>query len=312
MSQYIPGSDSPENLEYAARAESEFDQVLQMDPRNVVAMASLASLSYNQATGKDIDRKIRKLDEAKAWYEKLLAIDPRNKEAYYTLGVIAWSKWYPAYSEARAKLGLRPEAPGPLPNLAVRDDLRSRYSPMLEEGISNLTKALEIDPMYDDAMAYMNLLIRERADLRDTVQEYQQDVATADQWVHKTLETKRAKASARSGSFSAVAPAPGGQAPPSRIRVGGNVQQALLVQKVEPVYPPLARQARIQGVVRFDLIIGGDGQVKNVTVLSGHPLLVPAAMEAVRQWVYKPTLLNGEPVEVTTTADVNFLLPPNQ
>lgn len=95
---------------------------------------------------------------------------------------------------------------------------------------------------------------------------------------------------------------------PQRIRVGGNVQQAKLVRQPRPVYPPLAKQARIQGTVKFNAIIGRDGTIQNLTVVSGHPLLVPAALEAVKQWVYQPTLLNGEPVEVVTQIDVNFTL----
>jgi protein TonB len=95
---------------------------------------------------------------------------------------------------------------------------------------------------------------------------------------------------------------------PSRIRVGGNVQQAKLIRQPKPIYPPLAKQARISGVVRLNAIIGKDGTIQNLTVASGHPLLVPAAMEAVKQWVYQPTLLNGEAVEVVTQIDVNFTL----
>ena len=75
-----------------------------------------------------------------------------------------------------------------------------------------------------------------------------------------------------------------------------------------PTYPPLAKQARIQGTVRFTAIIGKDGTIQNLQLVSGHPLLVPAAQDAVKQWVYKPTLLNGEPVEVITQIDVNFTL----
>lgn len=93
-----------------------------------------------------------------------------------------------------------------------------------------------------------------------------------------------------------------------RIRVGGNVQQAKLVRQPKPSYPPLAKQARIQGTVKFNAIIGKDGTIQNLTVVSGHPLLVPSALEAVKQWVYQPTLLNGEPVEVVTQIDVNFTL----
>lgn len=95
---------------------------------------------------------------------------------------------------------------------------------------------------------------------------------------------------------------------PERILVGGNVQQAKLIRQPKPVYPPLARQARVQGAVRLNAIIGRDGAIQNLQVTSGHPLLVPAAIEAVRQWVYQPTFLNGEPVEVVTVIEVNFTL----
>lgn len=95
---------------------------------------------------------------------------------------------------------------------------------------------------------------------------------------------------------------------PQRIRVGGGVISANLITKVAPVYPPLAKQARIQGTVSLTAIIGADGAVQNLEVISGHPLLVQAAMEAVKQWLYKPTLLNGNPVEVITQVDVNFTL----
>ena len=95
---------------------------------------------------------------------------------------------------------------------------------------------------------------------------------------------------------------------PKRITIGGNVQQAKLVRQPKPVYPPLAKQARISGVVHLAAVISKDGTIQDLKVISGHPLLIPAALEAVKQWVYQPTLLNGEPVEVSTQIDVNFTL----
>ena len=95
---------------------------------------------------------------------------------------------------------------------------------------------------------------------------------------------------------------------PKQIRVGGNVQAAKLIRSVPPTYPPLALQARIQGIVRFTATIGHDGRVSEVTLISGHPLLVPAAQEAIRQYEYQPSLLNGQPVEVVTQVDVPFTL----
>ncbi len=103
-------------------------------------------------------------------------------------------------------------------------------------------------------------------------------------------------------------PATAAGATPMRIRVGGNVQAANLILKVTPAYPSLAKQARIQGVVQFTAIINKDGTIQSLQLMSGHPLLIPAATDAVKQWVYKPTLLNGEPVEVITQIDVNFTL----
>ena len=96
--------------------------------------------------------------------------------------------------------------------------------------------------------------------------------------------------------------------PPKRIRVGGAVQKANLIRQVRPVYPPLARQARIQGTVKLTAIIARNGTIQKLEVLSGHPLLIPSALQAVKQWRYKPTLLNGQPVEVVTQVDVNFTL----
>ena len=95
---------------------------------------------------------------------------------------------------------------------------------------------------------------------------------------------------------------------PTRIRVGGNVQSNNLIEKVVPVYPPDAKAARVQGTVRFTATIGKDGRVEDLQLVSGHPLLAAAASDAVKQWVYKPTLLNGNPVEVVTQIDVNFTL----
>lgn len=97
-------------------------------------------------------------------------------------------------------------------------------------------------------------------------------------------------------------------APATRIRVGGQVQSAKLVRRVEPVYPPRAAEARIQGTVRFEVILGRDGKVANLRLVSGHPLLIEPATDALRQWEYSPTLLNGAPVEVATTVDIVFSL----
>lgn len=97
-------------------------------------------------------------------------------------------------------------------------------------------------------------------------------------------------------------------APTGPMKVSSGVQAAKLERMVRPPYPPLAKQARISGTVRFAAVIAPDGRIQELQVVFGHPLLIPAAKEAVAQWVYKPTLLNGEAVQVQTQIDVNFTL----
>jgi len=97
MQQYIPGADSPENNKMAVAAFDNFKKVLELDQHNKVALASIASLFLNQ----------KRWDEAQRWYEKLVAVEPNNADAYYSMGFIAWSKWYPAYGKARADAGMR-------------------------------------------------------------------------------------------------------------------------------------------------------------------------------------------------------------
>jgi tetratricopeptide (TPR) repeat protein len=184
MSQYIPGAQSEENLSMAKRAHDEFMRVLEKSPNDAVALASIASLYYHQ----------KKFDEAEEWYKKVIAADPNNKEAYYTLGVIAWGRTFPKRMEARAKLSMKPEDPGPIKDKKVREEIAAVNLPLVEEGLKNLEAALKIDPEYDDAMAYMNLLHRERADLQESAEAYKKDTETADGWVQKTLETKKIKA----------------------------------------------------------------------------------------------------------------------
>jgi periplasmic protein TonB len=97
-------------------------------------------------------------------------------------------------------------------------------------------------------------------------------------------------------------------ATPQRVRVSAGVTSGLKVKDVKPNYPPLARQARISGTVVLRAVISKDGSIENLTLISGHPMLAPAAIDAVKQWKYKPYLLNGEPVEVDTEVQVNFTL----
>lgn len=182
--QYIPGAESPENTQMAKAAYDQFMKVLDQDTRNTVAMASVASLYLYQ----------KKWDDAQQWYEKLVAVDPNNADAYYSLGFIAWSKWYPAYGTARVELGMKQDDPGPIKDKKVKQELKTKWIPTINAGLQALDKTLQINPEYEDAMSYENLLIRERADLLDSKEEYDAAIKVANDWVQKALETKKIKA----------------------------------------------------------------------------------------------------------------------
>ena len=303
MQQYIPGAESPENRAFAENALREFNRVMDMDPSNSVAMNSIASLYLNQ----------KQWDNAQQWYERIVATNPASAEAFYSMGFIAWSRWYPAYSAARQQLGMKPQDPGPMPAGNMKSDLRARFTPILDQGMQSLEKALAINSQYDDAMAYMNLLIRERADLLDSAAEYKGQVVIADDWVRKALAVKKQNLEAHVATFNAPPPPPpppgrgfgggGDRMPPQRIRIAENVQAAQLVNRVAPVAPA---GNQVTGQVVLAVVVAKDGSVVDAQVVSGPPMLMRAALDAVRQWVYRPTLLNGQPVEVSTTVTLTF------
>ena len=235
-------------------------------------------------------KKAPKIDEGLSWFERLVAVDPANKKMHCMIGATTFAKCYLALVMARASVSMKPDDPGRLPD-TVRLELKAKYNAIIQEGIDHLEKALALDPNYPDAMGFLSLLTGSRATLRDTQEQYVADLAIADEWAQKEKQARGSTASA---------------APPPR------VQAAEIVKRVTPVYPPLAKQARISGQVRFTLIIAKDGTVRNVQLISGHPLLVPSALDAVKQYVYVPVMLNGEPVEAVTEADVNFTFQPSQ
>ena len=193
MMQWIPGAGSPENIAFATKAKEEFNKVLAKDPNNAVALASLASLAFNEADPLPLEQKMAKLDEAADWYKKLVTADPKNRDGYYSLGAITQKKFYPALMTARVEGNMKPDEPGPLKDKKTKAALAAKYSASIDDGIKNLQTALSIEPESDDAMAYMNLLIRERADLADDKDAYKKQVEEADSWLQKALDTKKAK-----------------------------------------------------------------------------------------------------------------------
>ena len=187
---YTTGSRSDDKTR---RAQQEFASVLELDPNNLAALSSLMTLSLQQANAAGAVEKPRLLEDSREWCTKVLAVDPKNKEAHYTIGVIQWSKFYPAYQAARARLGLKAEDPGPFKDAKLRVALRNEWGLTLQDAIDHFERALDLDPHYDAAMTYMNLVIRQRADLADNAYAYQAEIVKAEVWAKKAIATKREK-----------------------------------------------------------------------------------------------------------------------
>ena len=194
MTQWVPGADSPENNRAQKAAKQEFIKVLDKDPQNKIALASLASMSYSQAGFGTPEQKSEALGEAKKWNLKRVEVDPNDAEAYYSLGVIAWAEAYPNIQTERVKLNMKPDDSGPIKNDKVKTELKEKYGKAIDDGLSSLQKAIDIDKENDDAMTYLNLLLRKKADLEDTADEAKADVAKAEEWANKSLDIKKVKA----------------------------------------------------------------------------------------------------------------------
>jgi tetratricopeptide (TPR) repeat protein len=190
VQQYIPGTETAENKKYATAAMDEFGTVLKDDPKNLLATESMASLYYN----------MKDFTKAEEWNKKVVALDPKNKEAYYTLGVIAWTEFIQADREARLDEKMKLEDPPPLKDAKQREELKAKYWQSLTDGIEDEKHALAADPDYDNAMAYMNLLIRYRADLDDSKDQALADQKDADNWVTKALEAQKKNAAKKAAN----------------------------------------------------------------------------------------------------------------
>ena len=190
--QYIPGADTEDNNRMAQQAIDQFKQVLDHHPgkeQEVTSLKGIASLYFNG----------KKLDQAKEYHKKVAELDPNDPETYYSIGVIDWTQAYQPRMEERAKLGLKPDEP--LKDKKVCALLAGKSSDIVKDGIDNLNKALQLRPDYDDAMAYMNLMYREKADVEcDDPAARAADLKEADTWVDKTMATKKAKAEKQPGA----------------------------------------------------------------------------------------------------------------
>lgn len=195
MSQWIPGAESAENKAFEDQARAGFLNVLQTSPNDKMALEYLASMAYSEATSgtPSPEERLKKLDESADWHTKRVAVEP-NASSLYSLGVISYSKLVPDFSGARTSLKMRADDPGPLKDPKLRKELIEKHGAEIETAMANLKHALEIDPEYDNAMVYVNILLRTKADTVDDKAEYEKLTTEADGWLAKSLETKKIKA----------------------------------------------------------------------------------------------------------------------
>jgi TonB family protein len=229
---------------------------------------------------------LEELDKAREYYLRQVEQNPLDAESFYRLGALDW--------------------------LIVHDEKSPKtveqQEVLIAEGLLHLDIALAINPNFDDAMMYRNLLLREKARLAADGEERTRLVAEADTWFNKALETRKRNRQfdARARSNSAI-PAPPFVPPADAwVRVSESAMQRQLIFRPEVVYPNAALQAQIQGVVLVEAFISDHGDVEQVHTITGHPLLVEAALESVKNSRYQPLRLNGQPVKVLTTVTITF------
>jgi tetratricopeptide (TPR) repeat protein len=189
---YIPGAPSQENMARGNQAIAEFKEVLEKDPNNISAIDGIGSILF-QMGGQPFDPK--KFEESKTYHQKHIQLKPEDPEPYYWIGVIDWTLAFRANGEMRMdynKNNIKKQVrdDDPLPP-AVRSQYASKYGPVVDEGVASLQKAISIKPDYDDAMAYLNLLYRRKADMVESKEEREALKKQADDLVEKVKEIKQ-------------------------------------------------------------------------------------------------------------------------
>lgn len=189
-SQYIPGAASKENIEFARLAVAEYKGVLDKDPANLSAIDGIAGVLYNMGT---TPFDLEKMEESKSYHQRHIEIRPNDPEPYYWIGVIDWAitnKTEGAIREDLAKLNPNSHGPAdPLPEVA-RQDFQSKCGETVEEGIAQVKKAISLKSDYDDAMAFLNFLYRQKAKMESQPEAREADIKIADDLIDQIRELK--------------------------------------------------------------------------------------------------------------------------
>jgi TonB family protein len=341
--QYIPAVESLENIATWQKAVNAFRDLLAKDPKNAIALKSLAMLNF----------MMQKFSEARDFYLRAISVNPDDADAYYSVGVMDWSAAYEDTAKRKPQIGLDTDTPfrnNPRDQKLCMD-LRAANELRVEDGLKNLTRAMEKRQDFGDAMGYMSLLYKRKADIDcgspsaraedlKLSRRYADDAVAAR---HVGPEQDQLPAGigpseddvdfgiiaeslllvpppplaplpppppppVRHGSGQSGAAGNSGQGPgaPNRLHLTPAELEKNLIIRRNAVYPYLGDSDKIQGDITLRVIVGKDGNMKSVTAISGPTILRSAAIDAVKEWSYKPFLLNGEPVEAESTVTIHF------
>jgi TonB family protein len=254
----------------------------------------------------------RSYKDAAKEFRSALKVAPDNAFLHFALAsVLNYEGGQKSEAEAIAEyhntFQLQPDFPDAHLSLAHLLDTRKDEAGAMTE----YREVLRLEPGNLGARARIGFLLEQRGDLDGAISVYQEGLRLVPQYagLHNLLAgalEKKGDETAAQEQFHIAAGLPPSPETPPRIRVGGQVEKARLIFSPSPVYPPEAKHVRVQGVVRLEVLIGRDGAVQDIKPLAGDPSLSEAAVAAVRMWRYKPTTINGDPVEVVTEVNVNF------
>jgi tetratricopeptide (TPR) repeat protein len=189
----MPGVDSEDNIRSGEAAIKEYEKVLDIEPNNTNSIAGIANIYLN----------MKKLDEARKWYMRQVQVDPSSAEGYYSVGVIDWMLTYQPRMALKSDHNILPD--DPIKDAKLREPLCATNGPIIEDGFKMLNRAMELRPDYIDAMAYVNLMYREKADCEATASARAEDLKSADDLIVKAMELRKKQ------SVGTTAPAPAQQ-----------------------------------------------------------------------------------------------------
>lgn len=306
----------PDTNGFLIKAEAEATRALDLSPNDPQALSAMAGVQHKLANStRDAAEKSNLLAQAISLWKKVLDAEPGSKEAHTELASITIEQVGWPIIMARTRSGMAIGEKGRVRDEAPRRALQEQYGHAIDEAMLHARKALELDPTYVPAMRAMSGLLGMRANLRDSDAEFDADFKASEEWQRKAAQAtpKPAVIPGPSSNAGAVMGAiiSQTQIPPgttTMIFASASVAERNLLKKIEPSYPDAAKKAGVQGTVFFKVVIGTDGHVKTLELVKGNPLLVKAAEDAVKTWVYRPFVADGIVREAATEIAIPFTL----